>query len=111
VGANAAVVEMLQHLHDNNVDLTQYVARVKEKDSKIRLMGFGHRLYKNWDPRAKIIKQMTDKVLGNLKGLIRFWRSQALEDVALSDPTSSSATCTRTWISTPASSCGRSGYR
>ena len=86
-GANAAVVEMLQHLHDNNVDLTQYVARVKEKDSKIRLMGFGHRLYKNWDPRAKIIKQMTDKVLGNLKRsdpLLEI--AKRLEDVALSDP-------------------------
>ena len=57
-GANAAVVEMLQHLHDNNVDLKDYIARVKDKNSPLRLMGFGHRVYKNYDPRASIMKEV-----------------------------------------------------
>ena len=86
-GANAAVVEMLQYLHDNQIDLSAYVASVKEKDSKTRLMGFGHRVYKNYDPRAVIIKKMADKVLGNLKKsdpLLEI--AKHLEDVALNDP-------------------------
>ena len=86
-GANAAVIEMLQYLHDNKVDLTAYIASVKEKDSETRLMGFGHRVYKNYDPRAVIIKKMADKVLGNLKRsdpLLEI--AKHLEDVALNDP-------------------------
>jgi citrate synthase len=86
-GANAAVVEMLQNLHDNNVDLNDYIARVKGKDSPLRLMGFGHRVYKNYDPRASIMKELADKLLRRLKGsdpLLEI--AKRLEDVALNDP-------------------------
>jgi citrate synthase len=62
-GANAAVVEMLQQLHDDSVDLKDYVARVKDKNSSLRLMGFGHRLYKSYDPRASIMRDMADKLI------------------------------------------------
>jgi citrate synthase len=86
-GANAAVVEMLQMLHDENVDLADYIARVKDKDSKLRLSGFGHRVYKNYDPRASILKEQADKMLGRLKSpdpLLEI--AKRLEDIALSDP-------------------------
>jgi len=86
-GANAAVVEMLQGLHDNNIDLKDYVAHVKDKSSPSRLMGFGHRVYKNYDPRASIMKEVGDKLLGKLKvpdPLLEI--AKQLEDVALSDP-------------------------
>jgi citrate synthase len=86
-GANAAVVEMLQQLHDDNVDLKDYIARVKDKNSSLRLMGFGHRVYKTYDPRASIMKETADKLLMKLKGhndpLLEIARR--LEDVALSD--------------------------
>ena len=86
-GANAAVVEMLQELHDNNVDLTDYIARVKDKNSPLRLMGFGHRVYKNYDPRANIMKRVADRLLGKLKGVDPLLEiAKRLEDVALSDP-------------------------
>lgn len=86
-GANAAVVEMLQDLHDNNVDLNDYIAQVKRKDSKLRLMGFGHRVYKNYDPRANILKQTADKMLGKLKSADPLLEiAKRLEDIALSDP-------------------------
>jgi citrate synthase len=86
-GANAAVVEMLQQLHDNNVDLTDYIARVKDKESPLRLMGFGHRVYKNYDPRASIMKELADKLLSRLKGADPLLEiAKRLEDVALSDP-------------------------
>jgi len=65
-GANAAVLEMLQYIHDSGVSVKDYVARVKDKSSNIKLMGFGHRVYKNYDPRAKIIKQAADRVLAKL---------------------------------------------
>lgn len=86
-GANAAVVEMLQHLHDDNVDLKDYIARVKDKTSKIRLMGFGHRVYKSYDPRASIMKETADKLLGKLRKpdpLLEI--AKRLEDIALNDP-------------------------
>jgi citrate synthase len=86
-GANAAVVDMLQYLHDHNVDLTDYIARVKDKNSPLRLMGFGHRVYKSYDPRASIMKERADKLLGKLKGrdpLLEI--AKRLEEVALSDP-------------------------
>nr|WP_221282109.1 citrate synthase [Chiayiivirga flava] len=64
-GANEAVLEMLQEIGTaNNVESA--VARAKDKNSGFRLMGFGHRVYKNFDPRAKIIREMTHKVLGEL---------------------------------------------
>ncbi len=86
-GANAAVVEMLQWLHDNDVDLKDYIAEVKDKNSSLRLMGFGHRVYKSYDPRASIMKETADKLLRKVKEsdpLLEI--AKRLEDVALSDP-------------------------
>jgi len=86
-GANAAVVEMLQYLHDNSIDLNDYIRRVKDKDSPLRLMGFGHRVYKNYDPRASIMKELADKLLGRLKGADPLLEiAKRLEETALSDP-------------------------
>ncbi len=85
-GANAAVVEMLQYLYDNNVDLKDYIAQVKDKNSSLRLMGFGHRVYKTYDPRASIMKYTADKLLAKVKGddpLLEI--AKRLEDVALND--------------------------
>ncbi len=85
-GANAAVIEMLQYIHDSGISVKDYVAKVKDKSSHIKLMGFGHRVYKNYDPRAKIIKQAADRVLGKLKihdPMLDLARS--LEEAALAD--------------------------
>jgi citrate synthase len=65
-GANQAVIEMLQEIHNNGGDVDKYVLKAKDKDDSFRLMGFGHRVYKNFDPRAKIIKQAADEVLSAL---------------------------------------------
>lgn len=86
-GANVAVVEMLQYLHDNNVDLSDYIAQIKKKESGLRLQGFGHRVYKNFDPRARIMKQTADQLLAKLRRsdpLLEI--AKRLEDLALSDP-------------------------
>jgi citrate synthase len=83
-GANVAVIDMLQALHREKVDLSAYIERVKRHDA--RLMGFGHRVYKNYDPRARILKAQADKVLSLLKindPLLDLARK--LEEVALSD--------------------------
>ena len=86
-GANQAVVEMLQYLHDNNVDLTDYIARVKTKGSGLRLMGFGHRVYKNFDPRARIMKETADQLLAKMKRVDPLLEiAKRLEEVALEDP-------------------------
>jgi citrate synthase len=86
-GANAAVVEMLQDLHNNNVDLNDYIRRVKDKSSPLRLKGFGHRVYKTYDPRASIMKELADKLLGKLRGTDPLLEiAKRLEDVALNDP-------------------------
>ncbi len=62
-GANMAVIEMLQRLHDEGIAPAQHLARVKDKASGERLMGFGHRVYRNFDPRAKILKAAADDML------------------------------------------------
>lgn len=62
-GANQAVLEMLEEIHKNGGDVDKYVLKAKDKDDAFRLMGFGHRVYKNFDPRAKIIKKAADDVL------------------------------------------------
>jgi citrate synthase len=86
-GANAAVVEMLQNLHDKKVDVNDYIARVKDRGSPLRLMGFGHRVYKNYDPRASIMKDLADRLLLKLKGTDPLLEiAKRLEDVALNDP-------------------------
>ena len=65
-GANEAVLEMLQEIRDSGDSVQRYVERVKNKEDGIRLMGFGHRVYKSFDPRAKIVKATADKVLAEL---------------------------------------------
>ncbi len=62
-GANQAVMEMLEEIHQGGGDVKKYVALAKDKNSSFKLMGFGHRVYKNFDPRAKIIKKACDQVL------------------------------------------------
>lgn len=62
-GANQAVLEMLEEIAKNGGDADKYLAKAKDKDDPFRLMGFGHRVYKNFDPRARIIKAAADKVL------------------------------------------------
>ncbi|RIL08284.1 MAG: citrate synthase, partial [Proteobacteria bacterium] len=66
-GANQEVIEMLEQIRADGGDVKKYVAMAKDKDSPFRLMGFGHRVYKNFDPRAKIIKEACDKMLAKLK--------------------------------------------
>lgn len=65
-GANEAVLEMLTFIHESGDSVQKYVERVKNKEDGIRLMGFGHRVYKSFDPRAKIVKSHADKVLTEL---------------------------------------------
>ncbi len=86
-GANQAVVEMLQEIYNCGGDLAPFLARAKDKDDPFRLMGFGHRVYKTYDPRARIMKAMCDKVLKKLKRkdpLLDI--AQRLEEIALKDP-------------------------
>ncbi|MCY7341902.1 MAG: citrate synthase [Pseudonocardia sp.] len=86
-GANQSVLEMLQHIQkEENGDVERFVNRVKNKEQGARLMGFGHRVYKNYDPRAKIVKQKTDdilKKLGVTDPLLDI--AKALEEKALAD--------------------------
>ena len=65
-GANQAVIEMLKNIKKDNSNYKRYIDLAKDKTSTFRLMGFGHRVYKNYDPRAKIIKKAADKVLQKL---------------------------------------------
>ena len=86
-GANQACVEMLEAIRADGGDVKKYVNMAKDKTSGFRLMGFGHRVYKNYDPRASIIKKTCDRVLSKLK--IKdpiFEIAQQLEEVALNDP-------------------------
>lgn len=62
-GANQAVIEMLEEIKADGGDTSKFIAKAKDKDDPFRLMGFGHRVYKNFDPRAKIIKKAADEVL------------------------------------------------
>ncbi|MEC9341513.1 MAG: citrate synthase [Pseudomonadota bacterium] len=85
-GANQAVLEMLEQIRAAGGDVKQFVAKAKDPDDSFRLMGFGHRVYKNYDPRAKIIKRTADTVLGKLGGddeLLDI--AKELEAAALSD--------------------------
>ena len=65
-GANQAVIHMLERIHASGESVDKYVERVKDKNSGARLMGFGHRVYKNYDPRALLIKKAADRVLSKL---------------------------------------------
>ncbi|RSM60024.1 citrate synthase [Kibdelosporangium aridum] len=67
-GANSAVLEMLEGIRDSGGDVKSFVNKVKNKEDGVKLMGFGHRVYKNYDPRAAIIKKTADEILGKLGG-------------------------------------------
>jgi citrate synthase len=85
-GANQAVLEMLNEIHASGDGVNDFIRRVKDRDEGVRLMGFGHRVYKNYDPRAKIIKKAADEVLEALNvqdPLLDIARR--LEEVALND--------------------------
>ncbi|MDJ0496831.1 MAG: citrate synthase [Acidimicrobiia bacterium] len=86
-GANQKVVEMLSDIaNDPNATTESYIARAKDKNDPFRLMGFGHRVYKNYDPRARILKKFADDVLDRVKGDDPMLRvAQELEEAALSD--------------------------
>jgi len=86
-GANQAVLEMLEAIQADGGDTEKYMAKAKDKEDPFRLMGFGHRVYKNFDPRAKIIKKAADEVLNDLgvdDPILEI--AKALEKEALSDP-------------------------
>jgi citrate synthase len=85
-GANAAVLDMLEGIKNDGGDVAKFVERVKNKEKGVKLMGFGHRVYKNYDPRAKIIKNTADEILGKLKGGDQLLDiAKKLEETALSD--------------------------
>ncbi|WP_087105058.1 citrate synthase [Brachybacterium nesterenkovii] len=85
-GANAAVMTMLDGIRDSGMDPADFMEKVKNKEKGIRLMGFGHRVYKNYDPRAKIVKAIADEVLERL-GVHdeRLELAMRLEEIALAD--------------------------
>ena len=85
-GANEAVVDMLEQIIADGGDVAKYVQLAKDKKSKFRLMGFGHRVYKNFDPRATIIKKACDRLLAKLDlDDPLFEVAQSLEQAALND--------------------------
>jgi citrate synthase len=85
-GANQAVIEMLEAIKEDGGDTEKYMAKAKDKNDPFRLMGFGHRVYKNFDPRARIIKKSADEVLSDLGiedpvlGIAKGLEKVALED-------------------------------
>lgn len=85
-GANQSVLEMLERIRSEGGDVHEFVRKVKNREDGVKLMGFGHRVYKNYDPRARIVKEQADKILGKLGGddeLLDI--AKALEEVALTD--------------------------
>ena len=85
-GANQAVLEMLEGISEDGGDVARFVQRVKDKEPGVKLMGFGHRVYKNWDPRASIVKKVAKDVLASLDvndPLLDL--AMQLEEVALAD--------------------------
>ena len=86
-GANQAVVEMLEDIRQDGGDINKYMKKAKDKSDPFRLMGFGHRVYKNFDPRARIIKKSANEVLEDL-GIVDpvLDIAKKLEEAALSDP-------------------------
>ncbi|MEQ6120889.1 citrate synthase [Reichenbachiella sp. MALMAid0571] len=86
-GANSAVIEMLEAIKEDGGDINKWMNKAKDKDDPFRLMGFGHRVYKNFDPRARIIKKAADEVLESL-GVVDpvLDIAKGLEEVALNDP-------------------------
>ncbi len=85
-GANAAVLDMLEDIRDQGGDVNAYVNRVKNKEPGVKLMGFGHRVYKNYDPRARIVKGTADQLLTKLAPNDHLLElATQLEEVALHD--------------------------
>lgn len=85
-GANQAVIEMLQFIRDNDLTTKQFVEKVKNREDGVKLMGFGHRIYRNYDPRAAIIKKHADEILKlqtGRKDLLEI--AKELEETALND--------------------------
>ena len=85
-GANEAVLDMLARIRDSGETVQRFVERVKNKEDGVKLMGFGHRVYKNYDPRAKLVKESADEVLSELgvhDPLLDL--AKELEDIALND--------------------------
>ena len=85
-GANQAVIEMLQQIHDEGGDVQKYVRKAKDSNDSFRLMGFGHRVYKNFDPRGKIIKKLAHQILdkrGTREPLLEI--ALELEEIATKD--------------------------
>jgi citrate synthase len=85
-GANSAVLEMLEKIKADGGDVKSFVNKVKNKEDGVRLMGFGHRVYKNYDPRAAIIKKTADEILNKLGADDQLLDiAKQLEEAALSD--------------------------
>ena len=85
-GANQAVLEMLDNIAERGISVKDYVSRVKDKNSNERLMGFGHRVYKNYDPRAAIIKKTAHELLDRMGGNDELLDiAMRLEEIALAD--------------------------
>ncbi|MFM1724153.1 MULTISPECIES: citrate synthase [Rhodococcus] len=85
-GANQAVLEMLDEITANGGDVKEFVRKVKNKEDGVKLMGFGHRVYRNYDPRAALVKQTAHTVLGKLGGDDKMLEiAMALEETALTD--------------------------
>ena len=85
-GANVAVIEMLEEIKLSKISPASYMEKVKDKNSGLKLMGFGHRVYRNFDPRSRILQKAADKILGKLRiddPLLDIARH--LEEVALKD--------------------------
>ncbi|CAN7607619.1 citrate synthase [Mycolicibacterium frederiksbergense] len=85
-GANQAVLEMLTKIRDGGDDVATFVKKVKNREDGVKLMGFGHRVYKNYDPRARIVKEQADKILAKLgvdDPLLDI--AKQLEEIALTD--------------------------
>ena len=104
---------MLEEIHKAGDDGSKFIAAAKDKNSGKRLMGFGHRVYKNYDPRAKIIKKACDEVLAKLHisdpllDIAKHLEEAALQRFLLRRAQALS----RTWTSTAASSCAPSASR
>jgi citrate synthase len=85
-GANQSVLEMLEKIRNSGDDVRDFVRKVKDREDGVKLMGFGHRVYKNYDPRARICKEQADKILGKLGGDDQLLDiAKALEEAALTD--------------------------
>ena len=85
-GANMAVIKMLDDIEKNGISVSKYVEAVKNKETNTKLMGFGHRVYKNFDPRAKILKEASEKLLKKMNIQNRKLEiAQELAELALND--------------------------